>query len=286
MPENEEINNSDDGSQGEGDAGGGVQQASAEIANRAQFYGWVPQEEFKGDKTKWVPADVFVKRAEEILPIARSMNRKLEADLTMTKKELAEMRKTVKAVIQAHKKAADGGYESQVAQIEKEQIEAVASADSEKWAQLEQAKKKLAKPEEIPFEEKSVAGDANPVVVQWKKDNPWYDTDPELGTYADSVSNFISTRSPGLAAEDFLDRVKKEVEKRFPEKFGNQRRRHPPSVDHTDFGGGGDNGGGNGKKSYSDLPTDAKAACDETIKQIKAAGGKMTREDYVRDYFA
>lgn len=280
MADNDDTNTNSDGGTGNSGGDGTSDQVSTEIANRAQIYGWVPQEEFKGDKTKWVPAEVFVKRAEEILPIARSMNRKLESDLTITKKELAEMRQTVKAVIQAHKKAADGGYENQLAQIEKEQIQAVAEADSEKWARLEVDKKKLTKPEEIPFEDKPAGNtDANPVVVQWKKDNDWYDTDPELGTYADSVSNFISTRSPGLPVEDFLARVKAEVKKRFPEKFGNQNRRILPSVDRTDFGGPGDSDG-NGKKAYSDLPSDAKKACDDLVKQKV-----LTREKYVQTYF-
>jgi len=251
------------------------QQATVEIENRAALYGWVPKEEFRGDKEKWVPADVFVKRADEILPIAKAMNRKLESELGSAKGEIEQMKKTVKAVIQAHKKNAQSGYESRVAQIKMEQRKAVEVGDTDLWDQLETEKEKIAKPEEIA---EVSAADVNPIVAQWKKDNFWYDTDPELGTYADSVSNFVSARSPGLPVDEFLKRVKDEVEKRFPDKFANPNRKRSPSVDRSDFGGNG--GGGGGKKTYSDLPADAKTACNDLVKQKV-----LTKEQYVQSYF-
>ncbi len=265
------------GAEGAGDDKGA--QIDPEIVNRASLYGWVPEDQFKGDPKKWVTADKFVERADTILPIAKAMNRKLEGELTMTKAEIAKMQATVKAVIQAHAKTAKGSYDTRLAQIKKDQITAVASGDTETWARLEGEKETIEKPEEIKVEETGGANVANPVVTQWKKDNPWYDTDPELGTYADSVSNFITARSPNLPADEFLDRVKKEVQARFPDKFGNQRRRAATTVDRTDTQGGGD-GGGNGKKTYSDLPADAKAACDDLVKQKI-----LTREKYIATYF-
>jgi len=269
-----------DGQDQDGD-GQGQTQSDPEILNRASLYGWVPKEDFKGDPKKWVPADQYVQRAEDILPISRAMNRKLEGDLKVTKAELENMKKTVKAVIQAHKKNADSTYEGRMTQIKKEQRAAVSSGDTETWAQLEEEKTKLVKPDEIPVDEGSGgdAAGANPIVVQWKKDNPWYDSDPDLGTYADSVSNFITARTPNLPADEFLERVKNEVKKRFPEKFSNPRRGNPPSVDRSNFGGGSDGGGGGGK-TWSDLPADAKAACAELVKQKV-----LTKEQYLKTYF-
>lgn len=249
----------------------------AETAKRAQLYGWVPKEEFRGDLEKWVDADVFVKRADEILPIAKSMNRKLETELISAKQKIENMEKTVKAVIQAHKKSAQGGYERNLSQIKMEQRKAVETGDTATWELLEAEKEKLQKPDEIP-EETTKSVTADPAVIQWKKDNSWYDTDPELGTYADSVSNFISVRTPGLAPDVFLQKVKDEVKKRFPDKFLNPNRKNPPSVDRTDFGGdGGDKGG---KKTFSDLPADAKKICDELVAQKV-----LTREKYIKTYF-
>ena len=250
-----------------------------EIIDRAVLYGWSPKEDFKGDPQRWVSADVFVKRAEEILPIAKSMNRKLETDLISTKAELAELKKTMKAIIKTHEKISQSTFDSAMRQLKKEQAEAVSEGDLEKWQSLEERHEELSKqkPEEVKFEETGVAGE-NPVVTQWKKDNKWYDTDPELGTYADSIATFVSTRTPGLPPEEFLQRVKNEVRKRFPEKFGNPKRSNPPSVDRTGLSGG--EVGGGSQKTYNDLPPDAKAACNEFIKQKV-----LTKEEYVKIYF-
>jgi hypothetical protein len=258
-----------------------IQQAQAqetELSSRAQLYGWVPKEDFRGDVTKWVDANTFLKRAEEILPIARSMNKKLENDLVMTKKELAEATKAIKAVIQAHKKEAEGSYETKLSQITEKQIKAVAEGDSETWARLEQEKQKLQKPAEIAYEVQSDNSAEAAIVSQWKRDNSWYDSDPELGTYADAVSNFIAVRRGKLPPDELLKLVKEEVQKRFPEKFENRNRHNPPAIDRSNFGGNGDSK--NGKKTYSDLPKDAKDACDSLVAQKV-----LTRESYVKTYF-
>jgi len=250
-----------------------------EIIDRAALYGWVPKENFKGDLQKWISADVFVKRAEEILPIAKSMNRKLEVDLTSTKAELAELRKTMKAIIKTHEKISQSALDSAMRQLKKEQAEAVSEGDIAKWQSIDEKREELYKqrPEEVKFEETSVAGE-NPVVAQWKRENAWYNTDPELGTYADSMATFVSTRTPGLPPEEFLQRVKDEVRKRFPKKFGNPKRSNPPSVDRTELSGG-DIGSGS-KKTYNDLPSDAKEACNELVRQKV-----LTKEQYVKTYF-
>jgi hypothetical protein len=221
-----------------------------------------------------------MERADEILPIARAEQRKLEAKLRAQEQELEGMKKTVKAVIQSHKKTADSTYESRMSQIKKDQAVAVASADTETWARLEEEKSKLAKPEEIRIEEAhpDTAGE-HPAAVQWKKDNAWYTEDLELGIEADLIADRLAARKLGLAPEEFLNKVTELVKKKFPDKFKNQRRNNPPSVDRTDFSGG-DDGGSNGKKTYRDLPADAKAACDDLVKQ-----GVMKREQYVHTYF-
>ncbi len=250
-------------------------QEAVETENRASIYGWVPKEEFRGDKTKWVPADVFIKRAEEILPIAKSMNRKLESDLIAANRKIEQMDKTVRAVIQAHKKVAQGTYESRLAQIKTEQRKAVETGDTATWDFLEVEKERIQKPEDIPIHQTK---EENPVVVQWKLDNAWYESDPELGTYADTVSNYITARRPGLPPDEFLKAVKEEVQRRFPDKFANPNRRRTPSVDRSETGG---NGGDSGKKkTYSDLPADAKIACDDLVKQKI-----LTRERYLKTYF-
>ena len=52
-----------------------------ELEKRAKMMGWVPKEEFRGDITKWTPADQYVKRADELMPIMKTQMRKYEATI-------------------------------------------------------------------------------------------------------------------------------------------------------------------------------------------------------------
>ena len=72
---------------------------AAEVENRAKIQGWVPKEEFRGDSERWIPADEFVKRADHMMPILKSVNRKLETQVTDLNRKLAETHEIGKIVL-------------------------------------------------------------------------------------------------------------------------------------------------------------------------------------------
>ena len=59
------------------------------IEQRAKDMGWAPREEWRGDPERWIDAEQFVHRGEEILPILRSTNRKLQDEVTALKNEVS-----------------------------------------------------------------------------------------------------------------------------------------------------------------------------------------------------
>ena len=55
---------------------------------KALEMGWVPQDKWTGDPDKWTDARSYVERGEQILPILRANNRRLQDDLlTMRNKK-------------------------------------------------------------------------------------------------------------------------------------------------------------------------------------------------------
>ena len=48
------------------------------LEDRAAQMGWVPVDKFRGDPAHWVDAETFVKKGEEVMPILRANNRRLE----------------------------------------------------------------------------------------------------------------------------------------------------------------------------------------------------------------
>ena len=52
----------------------------ADVETRAKAMGWQPQTEFKGDPSKWRPAEEDVQRGEELLPIVQASERRLRQE--------------------------------------------------------------------------------------------------------------------------------------------------------------------------------------------------------------
>lgn len=65
-------------------------ESSPEVVAEARQLGWVPQEEFRGDQSRWVDADSFVKRGHEVMPILKANNARLMGEVTSLKATLTE----------------------------------------------------------------------------------------------------------------------------------------------------------------------------------------------------
>ena len=70
-----------------------------QVIERARLQGWIPKEDFKGDEGRWIPADEFVKRADHMMPILKSVNKKLEGKLTEAEKRLQEIQGTMEKMV-------------------------------------------------------------------------------------------------------------------------------------------------------------------------------------------
>lgn len=76
---------------------------------------------------------------------------------------------------------------------------------------------------------------------------------------------------------DFFEAVKEEVKRKLPKAFGhNPRRGEASGVEGNELVGG---RGNTGKKTFADLPEEAKAEC----MKMKRAG--MKPSDFVAEYF-
>ena len=256
-----------------------------ETEERAKLMGWVPQEDFKGDPDKWTSAEDYVDKADNLMPIMRSQNKKYEeqlhktnATLEATKTELASMKKTVENIVRVNSKVSEREYERALETIRKEQAKAIDANDGDRFKELEADKDALEKnkPEKIEVVESPKA--ENPEFEAWVKDNTWYNEDQELREYSDYMASVVSRGNPQLRGEALFNTVKDRVKATFPNKFENPNRQEASVVDGGTNQGSGDIG--KGGKTYRDLPADAKKACDGYV-----ASGLMTKEEYCKDYF-
>ncbi len=251
-------------------------QANAEVEDRAKKMGWIPKDQFKGDPERWRPADQFVRRADELMPIMRVQLKKYEDKISNLETEVRTTKGTMQKIVSMADKVGQREYERAKADLTKKQVEAVAVGNVEEWSKLEGEKDKLEKPEPVQVE-KPMQEPENPQFKTWHVDNDWYLSDSAMTRYA----NAVASETPKMASyTDWLRVVETAVKEAFPHKFTNAARGKPAAVD-----GGNTRGGGGGRprgKSYNDLPSDAKTQADKYVSQ----GLFKTREDYVKSYYA
>lgn len=240
-----------------------------EIETRARHMGWAPKEEFKGDPDKWVDADEFVKKGENIMPILKERNRALEA-------KVSEMERTLNELREFHSKAEERAYKRALEDIKAKRKEAIANGDADAFEEAETQMEELRESRQKVVEKPDKKA-PSPEFVEWHSQNEWYGADQKATAYAESIAHFLMTENPRYAHDQkaFLNAVKEEVAKKFPEKFGNPRRSSGPSVEGDSKALGGKRG-----KTFNDLPADAKAQCARFERTIPG----FTKEQYLKDF--
>ena len=261
---------------------------ASQFESEARAQGWVAAEEFRGSESDWVDAETFVRRGKEIMPILRKNNEKLLKELGEARKIAEEARESAKEFReyqkqQFEKKTKD--LEGQLEQLKQAKRDAITQGDGDRAIAIDdamddlkeqrlEAKEDLKAAEEKAKEVPQFTQD--PVLNNWMEKNDWFGKDSRMTGVANGLGVELRRENPSLNGQAFLDKLDSELQEMFPEKFGKKRTPNPmegspngtarPSVS-------------SGKKTYNNLPPEAKAACDKFVKQ-----GLMTKEAYVAEY--
>ena len=257
------------------------------LETEAREMGWVSQEEWKGDPERWRPADEFVQRGKDILPIVQSrLQRVIDEQKTALEQQekdfsdrieklnkanavaLKKQREQIEGDFDTRKKqAVEMGDVAAYEQVSKDEKDALAAFDKE--TKDEEQPKQPSGPQLTPEQLATRDG--------WLTDNPWFKTDPVLSQMAQIIHVQRGNERPHEPFEQNLSYVAQEIRKRFPEKFTNAQ---PNSKGPGVFGGsrqGGSKGGGLAAK----LPQEAKDAGKEFVED----GVFESMEEYAKVYF-
>jgi hypothetical protein len=284
--------------------------ANGGVESRATQMGWLPQEEFRGNPSNWVPAETFVRMAEESLPHAKGtikmMERKLEQQTRAFQEQadrIAAMQQDMQEFVQVSRGAEQRAYEKAKKDLLAQQRTAKENGDMPAFVEATEKLDDLiaehpavigktptvgaadARPKS-PDEEYQEWMSAEPTVYDdWKAENSWFTEDPDMFAYAQQMDQFLQTKHGfKMKRSERLGELTKLVKKRFPERFGNAARSTGSPVE-GDSGGSPSSSGG---KSYNDLPPEAKKQADKwTGKDGKGTSGTitgLTRADYLANY--
>lgn len=181
----------------------------------ARKMGWVPEEEFKGDKkpAKFLSAEEYYRRGEEIIPLIRSQKKNLEKEV----EELKETNKRMSAMFEKTLERERANARREIEALKAERKEALKAGDDAKADQIDQ---------KIDTLREEVKGDAPPsaktideLTKDFAKANAWYIEEPDMAEYAVKVSESNAAMNDGISFEDNMKFVLSAVRKKFPAYF-------------------------------------------------------------------
>lgn len=253
-----------------------AQSQSRDIEADARKHGWSPLEDFKGDPSRWVDAETFVKRADEVLPLVTKKNKALERELEQIKRDMRREFARLSERDQAT-------YERARADIEKGMRDAASVGDLNEYDRLRtEASKLTPAANEGPSDAVAAKREFN----TWADDNPWYelgglaaatDAQARARAYADRLADTEAHLAKTMPPREFYAMIAEKVTERFGADLAEKREPRPKPNSAV---AGGTQPRARGGKSFSDLPPAAQAAADRFI----AKGIIKSRDDYVKTY--
>jgi hypothetical protein len=262
--------------------------AERDFEAEAREHGWTSKEEFKGDPARWVDAETFMKRADEMMPLLKAQNARLKRDLDSIKKDL----KRATAHFEGAEKRA---YERAKSELESKIEEAVESGDLQA---ARAAMKEMGDLKPVEVESKSpqeLKREAEEALDTFREENPWYDranlanaAELEINgrLYFDRMIDRHIDKTKEMAPADFFAFVHDLTLEKYPQLNGKPARQKPTSAVE-----GGTAGRPRGSsKSWDNLPPEAQRQyqrfIDRGLLGIKSTGDKEKDAAAARTYYA
>lgn len=227
------------------------------VEDKARRLGWRPKEEFRGDENRWMDADTFVKRGEEVLPIIQANNKALE-------KEVANLKKTLKEFSAHHSQVEQRAYKAALRDLEARQAAAVEANDLGEVREITRELADLGREAAPNFAQNRDAER----IAEWKAENSWFEADEDLRVYATGLPF-----PPDTPLEEQLRVIAEKTKRAFAHKFTNPRRSQAAAVE------GSSTPRRTPGKTLADLPPEARAAAIKWDKQ-----GILPIAQYLKEY--
>lgn len=241
------------------------------VEDRARDMGWRPLSEFKGDESRFVDAETFVKKGEEVLPIVKANARKAEEALAKATAEIAEMKDSFREFKKYHSQTEQRALTQARKELEREMSEAVEAKDHRAVREIADDMAALSRDVQTDDQGNPYATpDHAKAVSSWKAENVWFGSDAAMTGAANAIASELEQQ--GVKGADQLAEVAKRIRAEFPHKFENERRKAPAAVE-------GSTPTRKAGKGRADLPAEARTAMDKWVKS-----GLLTEAQFLKDY--
>lgn len=248
----------------------------------ARGMGWVPEDDFKGDKSRWKDAKTFVEDGETILPIVRSQLKRSEEERKKDKEDFDKRIARSERMAEVALKREQERHATELASIKQQKRDAVAAGDTATFDALEKQEESLKAnpPEADEKPAKELTAEDN--TRQWAKDNTWFNDDFGMTKHAIEWSQWNAEKNPNISFEDNMKALDKEMRKTFPQKFSTTTTPAANAHAAVDSGGAFTGIGRKAGKTFADLPREAKEAGARYVDQKLF----KDKEAYAKEYWA
>lgn len=251
----------------------------------ARQQGWTPQEDFKGDPSRWIDAETFVKRADEVMPLLKKQNQAYKRDNEDLKRRIRKLERSEQAA-----------YENARADLERQREDAVAAGDTTTFREVQKRVDKL--DAEVRSELSTQAGapskeDVEDAYDAFRDKYAWYDkgalgsaseVEADARIYADRLADRYSRQGlqDQMTPAAFFDKIGEEVREKFPA-LGLKVPRPKPA---SDVAGVTPNRAPRGARTGANLPPEARrqAVRFYNMGHIKAKDEAEAIEKYAKDF--
>lgn len=211
------------------------QEQARDYEGEARASGWVPEGEFKGDKkpAKFLSAQEFVERGEELTPFLRKENKRLHERLDRLTRDFEGRVDKITKVAATTQERLVADYERQLSEVKSAQKKAVEAGDTVEFDRLEKQRGTLEanRPEEIIIDEP-----AKPDIDgKFKANNTWYGVDEDMTAIAVGFSQRLAAKDNTLSVEENLRQTESYMRGKYPQLYGSK----PAANGHAAVDGGG-----------------------------------------------
>lgn len=256
-----------------------------DIEAEARDHGWVPKDEFKGADGRWIDAETFMKRADEMMPLLKAQNARLKRDLDTLKKDV----KRATAHFEGAEKRA---FERARAELEGKIESAVESGDLEA---ARAAMKDMGDLSPTVLPQKHSKEEAQEALDSFREEQAWYDRANLAGAseveingrlYFDRMIDKHIDLTRELAPADFFQHITELTLEKYPALKGKPTRQKPGSAVEGPTGGR----GSGRSRSWDNLPPQAKTQfqrfIDKGLTGVKPTGDADKDAAAARAYYA
>lgn len=269
---------------------------STETDTKARDIGWRPQEEFRGDPEKWVDSEEYLRRGEEILPLVKATNKRLEGQVTTLAGEiarltaaLAEQQASMTEFATFNQEQLADKLAEQKRNLTRELREARTAEDDNRIEdieeRLEENREARATLKAIPPAPPAPASTPTPPVAPefaaWQAANPWYggDSEEDVAKTGAAQAFGIKAAAEGKKGQAFFDAVDAKLAKVYP-----TQRKAEASEEGRPSGGSG--GTGSADNSFNSLPAEAKSKAKEQAAKFVGPNKMFKDEKAWFSYYA